>query len=239
MKLTLVTILSLNLMLISCNSKTIKSEQKPMDTLTSKKSEDSNTDHNKSNIHMNKVPFNNLVNRFEDTERENWQKPDLIINKLGDLGGKTVGDIGSGTGYFSFRLAEQDANVIAIDVDRKFIAYIEKKKKEEKVINLTTRLVGYNNPNLSDNEFDALLIVNTYHHFNEKIEYLNFCKQGLKPDGILMIVDFKKRKTSHGPPVEHRIAVEEVKKDIQNSGFNKIEIDTVTLAEQYIITVVK
>ncbi|NJO92951.1 MAG: hypothetical protein HC831_31295 [Chloroflexia bacterium] len=63
--------------------------------------------HNKSNEHMNKTGFDNLVNHFDNPEREKWQKPDLVIDKLGDLSNKTIGDIGAGTGYFSFRLAKK------------------------------------------------------------------------------------------------------------------------------------
>ena len=239
MRLSFITILSLNLLFGACNSKINKSEQKDMDTSNTKESEHSHTDHNKSNIHMNKSSFEDLTKAFEEKERVNWQKPGLVIKKLGDLSGKTIGDIGSGTGYFSFRLAEQNANVVAIDVDERFQAFIEQKIEENKVSNITTRLVGYNNPDLSDNEFDALIIVNTYHHFNDKIEYMGFCKQGLKTGGTLMIVDFKNKSTAHGPPVDHRISAEEVKSDLQKAGFNQIEIDSTTLSEQYIITVKK
>jgi 2-polyprenyl-3-methyl-5-hydroxy-6-metoxy-1,4-benzoquinol methylase len=224
MKRTLIVILSLNLFLGVCFSQETKSEHKH-----------AHSDTNKSNIHMNKASFENLTSAFEDEDREDWQNPDLVIEMLGDLNGKTVGDIGSGTGYFSFRLAEQSANVVAIDVDERFRAFIEQKKSENNVSNLTTRLVGYNNPELADGEFDVLIIVDTYHHFNNKIEYMGFCKQGLKQDGTLMIVDFKKETTSHGPPVEHRISAEVVVLDLQKAEFREIELDSTSLSEQYII----
>jgi cyclopropane fatty-acyl-phospholipid synthase-like methyltransferase len=236
MKSAFITIVSLSLLISSCN---LNNEQKQTDSHIDKKSGKSHTDHNKSNVHMNKAPFEDLVKAFEDEERADWQKPDLVIKKLGDINGKTIGDIGSGTGYFSFRLAEQNANVVAIDVDERFIAFIEQRIAKDSVSTLTTRLVGYDNPNLSDNEFDALIIIDTYHHFNDKVEYMNYCKRGLKDDGTLLIVDFKNRKTSHGPPVDHRISVEMVELDLQKSGFSQIEIDTTSLSEQYIITVKK
>lgn len=47
-----------------------------------------------------------------------WQKPDLVLNTLGNLENKVVADIGAGTGYFSFRLAMRAKKVIAIDIDK-------------------------------------------------------------------------------------------------------------------------
>jgi 2-polyprenyl-3-methyl-5-hydroxy-6-metoxy-1,4-benzoquinol methylase len=239
MKRTLVVIFSLTLFFGTCYSQVTKGEQEEKHAQDMNKHEHMSGDTNKSNIHMNKAPFDNLAKAFEDDGREDWQKPDVVIRLLGDLVGKTVGDIGSGTGYFSFRLADQGANVVAIDVDERFQAFIEEKKAENNVSNLTTRLVGYDNPELADDEFDALIIVNTYHHFNNKLEYMGHCKQGLKKDGMLMIVDYKKEATSHGPPVDHRIAAELVKQDLKESGFRKIKVDSNTLSEQYIITAIK
>ncbi len=236
MKLTLVIILSVNVLAGACFSQETKNKHEGVDSNAEKKSEHMHSDPNKSNMHMNKTPFEDLTRAFEDESREAWQKPDEVIKKLGTINGKTVGDIGSGTGYFSFRLAEQNANVVAIDVDERFQAFIEQKKKENDVGNLTTRLVGYDNPGLADNEFDVLIIVDTYHHFNDKIEYMSYCRKGLKDNGLLMIVDFKKESTSHGPPVDHRISVEIVKQDLKKSGFKKIEVDASSLSEQYIIT---
>ena len=227
----------LSLALVSCDSSEHQNEKH-------KHSEDqhskhNHTDHNKSNKHMNTNSFEDLAESFEDEERAAWQKPELVIEKLGDIEGKTIGDIGAGTGYFSFRMAELGANVTAIDVDERFQNFIKEKIAKETTINLKTKLVGYDNPELAENEFDALIIVDTYHHFNDKIEYMTHCFNGLKAGGVLMNVDFKNKETAHGPPVDHRISAEEVKKDLLKVGFTNVEIDQTTLSEQYIITAKK
>ncbi len=229
MKLITTTALCISLLLGSCNTKTSNNNH----------SIKHKTDHNKSNQLMNDNSFEELSKSFEDKEREGWQKPSLVIEKLGGIKGKKIGDIGAGTGYFSFRLAKSGANVTAIDVDERFQDFIKQKITKEGTTNLKTKLVGFDNPELAKNEFDVLLIVNTYHHFNDKIEYMTHCFEGLKPGGVLMNVDFKNKKTSHGPPVNHRIAAEEVKKDLLKVGFAEVEIDQTTLPEQYIITAKK
>lgn len=193
-------------------------------------------EHNKSNHHMHKSSFEDLAARFESEERSAWQKPEMVIKKLGEIKGKKIADIGAGTGYFSFRLAEKGALVTAIDVDKRFIEFMDKKKAEKGTKNLQTQLVGYDNPELAKNQFDIVLIVDTYHHFDDKESYLTHCFHGLKEDGTFMNVDFKYKETKHGPPLDHRIAAKQVKKTMLAVGFSEIQIDSTTLTEQYIIT---
>jgi len=81
-----------------------------------------------SNLFMNKRSFENLVQNFENEEREEWQKPEEVIALLGDIEGKTIMDIGAGTGYFAFRMSAKGAKVIAADVDDRFINYVEEKR---------------------------------------------------------------------------------------------------------------
>jgi 2-polyprenyl-3-methyl-5-hydroxy-6-metoxy-1,4-benzoquinol methylase len=196
--------------------------------------------HNKSNEHMNRARFDDLVNHFDNPEREKWQKPDLVIEKLGNLSNKTIGDIGAGTGYFSFRLAKKAKKVIAIDVDERFVDYVKAKKEKEKVENVEARLVEYDNPKLSDNELDAIIIVNTYHHINNRIDYFKKCLKGLSDNGTLMIVDFKKDKDiNFGPPHDHKISHEQVEEEIEKAGFKNISVDKTSLTYQYIIVAEK
>src|SRR5256885_9385708 len=73
-----------------------------------------------ANQFMHQADFDKLVARFEDPSRAQWQKPDEIIAGLDPLDGKTVADIGAGTGYFAFPIAKKAAKVIAIDIDKRF-----------------------------------------------------------------------------------------------------------------------
>ena len=83
---------------------------------------------------MNQRPFEELVAHFEDPSRDEWQKPDAVLAQLGDLQGKKVMDIGSGTGYFSFRMAKAGAQVICADVDERFLEYISKKVNNSEIL---------------------------------------------------------------------------------------------------------
>jgi len=83
-----------------------------------------------ANRFIHQADFDTLVAHFEDPSRAEWQKPDAVIASLGPLDGKTVADIGTGTGYFAFPIAKKAAKVIAIDIDQRFLDYIRHKKTD-------------------------------------------------------------------------------------------------------------
>lgn len=192
-----------------------------------------------ANQHMHKSDFDELAARFESPEREGWQQPDEVIKRLEISGGETIADIGAGTGYFSFRIAERGAKVIAKDVDERFIDFIRKKKAELNDSLVQPQLVKYDDPLFTENEVDAVIIVNTYHHIENRIDYFRKVFKGIRPGGTLLVVDFKKEETAHGPPVEMRLAGFQVIKELQRLGFSKTIIYANTLKEQYIITAKK
>jgi len=200
--------------------------------------------HNKANEHIHQHTFEELTRRFEDPSRDAWQKPDQVINLLGDINGKTVVDIGAGTGYFTFRLAQNGARVVAADVDDDFQNFIASRKKDlnysdEQII---LKKVPYDSPELTPSSADAVIIVNTYHHIEDRVPYFRKVYTGLVKDGLLMIVDFKKDQPdpeAPGPPYEMRIAKEEVIEELKQSGFTEFSVDTDLLSYQYIIRAFK
>lgn len=190
---------------------------------------------NLSNIFMNKSSFEDLVNRFEGEERDEWQKPEKVIDLFGNIEGKKIMDIGSGTGYFSFRMADRGADVIAADVDDRFLEYINKKITEGKSNKVKTRKVEYDDPLLTKDEVDNIIIVNTYHHIDDRPDYFTKVANGIKNQGSLMVVDFKKDKESPGPPRRYRVSVEKAKKELTEAGFTSFDVNTELLENQYII----
>ena len=82
---------------------------------------------------------------------------------------------------------------------------------------------------------DVVLIVDTYHHIENRISYLKKLRKSLRKDGMLVIVDFKKEKTPQGPPLELRLAEKHVESELKAAGFGLVTTDRKTLAYQYII----
>ncbi len=175
--------------------------------------------------------------------RSSWQKPHLVINKLGDISDKTIADIGAGTGFFSFRLAMKAKKIISTDIDSTMIELIELQKENlptEISAKIESRLVLPTDPGLLHDETDIVVIINTITFIANPNQYLNrlhdICKLGTK----ILVVDFKKIAVNMpAPPIEERFEAQEVAQLLSDAGFVINEIDESTLDYQYIITAEK
>ncbi len=173
--------------------------------------------------------------RAEDLGRASWQQPTFIVSKLGDLEGKTVADIGSGTGYFTFHLAHLSKRVIAIDIDEEMLAYIDTYKSDKP--NIETRLAEPNNPMINTGEIDKALIVNTIGYIEDLQGYLRTLRAGIVKGGTLVISDFKAPDIHvPTPSQENIVSVKSLEKDLLDAGYIDISIDDTTLQYQYVVT---
>lgn len=182
--------------------------------------------------------FENLVADFESKDRGIWQKPNMVISLLGDLEGKTVADIGAGTGYFTFRMVPKAKKVIGIDIDQRFIDFMDSVKvrlDERYRDRFETRLAKADDPLLSAEEVDAVVLVNTYGYIGNRVQYLKTLWKGISPGGRVLIIDFKKNNLPIGPPDQFKVALSQVERELLTSGFSIDKIDQDALDYQYII----
>jgi len=196
--------------------------------------------HGHANQIMNEKVFEELVNAFESPKRESYQKPNLVVASLGNIKNKNIIDIGAGTGYFSFRLAKKGANVTHADVDDRFLAFAQEKAKSLKNIsNFKTMKVPYDSPLMGVSQYDYALMVNTYHHIEDRIDYFKKVKEGLINGGTLVVVDFKKPAAPNEPeefPRESmRISSERIQEELAQSGFTSFRVDTKMLPYQFVV----
>jgi ubiquinone/menaquinone biosynthesis C-methylase UbiE len=168
-----------------------------------------------------------------------WQKPGLVIEKLGNVSDKTIADIGAGTGYFSLKLAPKSKKVIAIEIDTHLIKKIDSLKQflpSEAINKLETRLAQPENPNLNDDEVDIILIINTIAYIPNPEKYIRTIKKGLKKGGKIMIIDYKMKKLPiNAPPKSERIYLDVLEDMFIQSGYTLIQSDDTSLEYQFII----
>jgi cyclopropane fatty-acyl-phospholipid synthase-like methyltransferase len=188
-----------------------------------------------ANHYMHQSSMDELVERFESKERDEYQQPEKVLEYLGDINGKKIMDIGSGTGYFSVKLAAKGAHVIAADVSGDFQDYLKKRIKEEDISNIELRKLPYDSPELEKNEVDKVLIVNTYHHIEDRISYFKKVRKGINSEGELVIIDFFKAELPVGPPVGHKIAIDDVVLELKEADFTEFVVEVSLLDYQYII----
>lgn len=176
----------------------------------------------------------------ENVGRSSWQQPELVVRKLGDIEGKTIADIGAGTGYFVLRLAYKNAKVIAIDIDPVMTNYIEAFKESlptEVQANISTRLAKPDNPMLEDMEVDKAIMINTASYISELKDYLALLKKGIKKDGSIMILDYKNKIIDiPAPPLDDRISIGKLQTYLASAGYKNIIVDDTSLEYQYIVT---
>lgn len=182
--------------------------------------------------------FESLVADFESKDRGIWQKPELVISYLGDLKDKTVADIGAGTGYFTFRLVPKAKKVIGIDIDPRFINFLDSVKVRLPEVyqnRFESRLAKYDDPLLQPEEADKVVIVNTYAYIENRVQYLRTLHKGMAPEGELLIIDFKKNNLPIGPPDEFKVSSTQVEQELKAAGFVVSKVDKEVLDYQYII----
>lgn len=162
---------------------------------------------------------------FDDPKRDEWQKPEEVIKTLAISDGSVVADIGAGTGYFTIRIAKQHprSKVLGVDVEPDMVAYIEKRAQHENLSNVKTVLIpdsgeAFNLPEA----VDQILVIDTYHHIPDRPKYFKNLSSCLKPQGTLVIIDFK-LDSPEGPPREHRIQPAQIQEELKGSGFEQVK----------------
>ena len=167
------------------------------------------------------VSFLNRIGR--DAE----ERPDSLVNSLEIPAGAAVAEIGSGTGYFTWRLAETvgpTGKVFAVDVQRKMLDLTAETIKKHRLSNVEMVLGGENDPHLAAGSLDLVLIANAYHEFSEPEAMMTAVNRALKPDGRLVIIEFAEGHPFGPQDKAERMTIAQIRAEIEPIGF---ELDRV------------
>jgi len=156
---------------------------------------------------------------FDNLERDAWQRPDEVLDALHLQPTSLVADIGAGTGYFSVRIAKRvpEGKVFAADVEPDMVRYLGARAEREHLANLTPVRASADAANLPE-PVDLVLVVDTYHHIDDRTRYFAALQSSLRPGGRLVIVDFK-ADAPNGPPAQHRISHQQVTEEMLAAGY--------------------
>jgi arsenite methyltransferase len=174
---------------------------------------------------------------LEDPRRDEYQKPHDVIMALGLKEGEVVADIGAGSGYFSLRFAHHigdKGRVYAVDISPDMILYMNRRIREMQLKNVVTILSAPDDPLLMDASVDRFFICDTWHHIENKTQYLALMKKMLKPGGQVIMIDFQTKDLPLGPPPEMKIAREDVLHQMESNGF-KLAKEQTFLPYQYFL----
>jgi ubiquinone/menaquinone biosynthesis C-methylase UbiE len=179
---------------------------------------------------------------LEDPERDAYQKPHEVITALNLKDGDVVADIGAGSGYFSFRLAQhvgEKGRIYAVDISPDMILHINRRIRDLGVKNLVTVLSDSDDPLLPKSSVDVIFVCEVWHHIENQAKYLAQMRQILKSGGRVVMIDFQKRELPIGPPVEMKIAREDLLAQMQSNGFRLVKEYTFLPYQYFLVFGVK
>lgn len=174
---------------------------------------------------------------FDDPKRDAWQKPAGVVDTLGLGPGMWVADLGAGTGYFSRYLAAAvgaTGVVFAVETEPNMVRHLRERAEKERTQNLIPVLASFDDPRLPPAAIDLVLIVDTYHHIDERRGYLERLARALKPGGRVAIIDWREGKLPVGPPPEHKIARTQVVEEMESVGY-RLHAEPDVLPYQYFL----
>jgi hypothetical protein len=153
-----------------------------------------------------------------------------------DIKGMIVADLFADDGYFTFKLIEAGANVIAIENDPAKVAKLEARKRELALGDdrLRIRAVPVGDPGITNGEADVALITHRYTGIQNKASYITRLREGLAPPRPLFIIEWQYRETPVGPPLEQRMSLENLMDEVGELGYSDIGAHSAKMPYQVI-----
>ncbi|MFY9314434.1 MAG: class I SAM-dependent methyltransferase [Burkholderiales bacterium] len=171
---------------------------------------------------------------FDDPERDAWQKPHQVIQALALKPDAVVADIGSGTGYFAVRFAHMvpKGRVYGVDTEPDMVKFLAERAKREALGNIRAIAGTPGDPRLPE-KADVIILVDVYHHVENRERYFSGLRNWIKPGGRVAIIDFR-MDSPRGPPKAARITPDKVKAELVRAGY-RLEREHAFLPNQYFL----
>jgi ubiquinone/menaquinone biosynthesis C-methylase UbiE len=174
---------------------------------------------------------------LDRAERENEEEPDHAIDVLKIAKGSTVADIGAGSGYMTVKLARKvgpDGKVFANDIQQGMLDLLNRRLTKNKITNVSTILGTQDDPRLPIDAIDLVLMVDVYHELSQPQLMLRHVKASLKPNGRLVLLEYRKEDPNVPIKPEHKMSVAEAKLEVEAEGF-KLTKTNEDLPRQHIL----
>lgn len=178
--------------------------------------------------------------RFEHEGRAIYDKRYEILDELALEPGMAVADIGAGSGLLSRLIAPRvgaEGTVYAVDVAKSMVDYIAKTAKEQGLTNIQAVLGVPKSPKLAANSVDRICIIDAYHHFEYPAEMLAEIKKALRPDGMLVLIDFERIEGLSRPHILSMVRAGQgtFTDEFKNAGFELVERREDMFPENYLL----
>ena len=162
------------------------------------------------------------------------RKPHEVIQALALRPDAVIADIGAGTGYFSVRFAHMvpEGRVYGVDTEADMVKYLADRAKNMGLTNVIPVQAAPDDPRLPE-KVDLIFIADTYHHIENRAQYLRKLHDSLKPGGRIAIIDFRMDSVD-GPPKSARSTPDQIKAEMSRAGYAFVQENNF-LPKQYFL----
>ena len=154
---------------------------------------------------------------LERPEREQEERPDLVVPALKLKVGDAVADIGAGTGYYTRRLAKAvgtNGTIYAVEIQQEMLDILTNKMAQANIRNVKPVLGSVTDPKLPRASIDLILMVDVYHEFDHPYEMTEAMCRALKPGGRLVFVEFRAEDPKVPIKEVHKMSEAQVRKEM-------------------------
>lgn len=164
-------------------------------------------------------PYTGDLSIFESPGRDERLQINRVMDILGIGSGKSVADIGAGSGWFTVRAAKRAGAgmVYAVDINPDAVEYMSERVKKEHIANVKTILSKPDDPLLAKNSVDAVLLLKTYHEVARPVELLRNLRPALRPGAKVGIID------RNGNGEDHGVGRDVVIREAKAAGYRLVE----------------
>jgi SAM-dependent methyltransferase len=157
---------------------------------------------------------------LERDERDDNERPSLVVDSMNLASDDVVADIGAGTGYFTFRIAPRisDGRVFAVDIQPEMLDIMRNRMRAEGVENVTLVRGSVTDPSLPADSIDAALMVDAYHEFSHPREMMRNLVEALTPGGRVYLVEYRKEDPSVPIKPLHKMSEAQARKEMEAVG---------------------
>jgi ubiquinone/menaquinone biosynthesis C-methylase UbiE len=155
---------------------------------------------------------------LERAERQEEERTDLLLQALALKPGESVADIGAGSGYFSWRMAQKvgpTGKIYAVEIQQEMLDILMANMKKRQVEAIVQPVLGtVQDPKLPAAAVDTILLVDVYHELDFPFEMTRAMVKALKPGGRLVLVEYRGEDPSVPIKPLHKMTVEQVRKEM-------------------------
>jgi len=162
------------------------------------------------------TPYTGDLSIFDSPGRDQRLQINRVMDILDITPGKTVADIGAGSGWFTVRAARrvtETGSVYAVDINSEATRYVDQRVRKEGLHNVKTILSKSDDPQLPANAIDSVLLLKTYHEVDKPVALLRNLRASLRPGAKVGIID------RNGNGENHGVARDIVIKEASEAGY--------------------